>query len=108
MTTISESEALAIARPFGEAAASIVLALGSRLTAEPMDEIERQLDALIDGAPLMVSELDLPRIRALARETAGNAIIDTLQATRCERLFCVETHDHVDRIVRLVGKRVAA
>lgn len=108
MTTISEAEARAIAHPFGEAVAGIVLALGSRLTAEPMDEIERQLDALIDGAPLMVSELDLPRIRALARETAGNIVISAFSATRRERLFCVETYDHVDRIIRLVGGRVAA
>lgn len=105
MTLISEEAARRIARPFGEAAAGLVLALRREFTGDPLDEIERQLDALIDGAPLQVSELDIPRIRTLAREVAGNALIATLQATREERLFCVEMHDHVEAIVQLHQRR---
>ena len=105
MSRISEEDARRIARPFGEAAAGIVAALRQELAGDPLDEIERQLDALIDGAPLRVGEFDITRVRALAREIAGNAFISTLQATRQERVFCVEMHDHVDAIVQLHKRR---
>lgn len=109
MTIISEKEAQELARPFGEAVGMLVVLLGTKLSSDPMDEIERQLDVLIDGAPLMVSELDIPRIRVLARETAGNIFIASLNATPAERMFCVEMHDHVDRITKIVtGERKRA
>jgi len=108
MMLISEKEARDIARPFGEGVARLVLALGPKLTGDPLDEIERQLDALIDGAPLIVSEHDIPAIRELAREVAGSIIIAMHRMTPEEGIFILDQNDHLTRICKLIGDRVAA
>lgn len=71
---MNDSTVRDIATPFGEAVAYVVRSLGGHLTGDPQDEIERQLDALIDGAPLAHSDDGVERVRALARQIARESL----------------------------------
>lgn len=104
---MNKKDARSIALHFGEAAAKLTIAMTGKISGEPMDEIERQLDVLIDGAPLLVCEQDIAAIRIFAREVAGAVFIASLETTPGERVYIVEQNDHLRRICAIVEGQAA-
>lgn len=71
---MTDDTARDIATPFGEAVADLVRGLGAHLTGDPQDEIERQLEVLIDGAPLAHSDAGVEKVRTFARRIAQDRL----------------------------------